>query len=254
MKFSHLMFWFLMLSGLTAIGVAGWRIVDQPVVSASIDGLLTDQEIQEVQSVVQSVLPQSMLSLDVEKLVAHLEDLTWPDRIHVRRVWPDSLSISISKPSVVARWREGGVLTSRGEIVFMNDPAHAKLPVLSAEIASPAASMNRFEVLNSLLGASSTLRLTGLHQNQLGEWQVELNKRVAFKLGSDDIHARFRRALLVYEVVSGQELANQQSDSTNTPLGGGPDKTKVPTLDARYQNGVAVSWPSTLDQLVAYGQ
>ena len=66
-----------------------------------------------------------------------------------------------------------------------------------------------------------------LRESQLGEWSVVLRDGFSVVLGAEDLGERLNRFLAVYS----NDLAERFSE--------------VEAVDARYHNGIAVSWRAT---------
>ena len=90
------------------------------------------------------------------------------------------------------------------------------------------------EIFHRLSEASSPqgLEISELSENELGEWSLTFTEGVTLKLGAEELPERLARFLSVYT----QRLAQRFDE--------------VAQVDARYANGVAVSWRSReLDQV-----
>ena len=203
-----------------------WQQLDRPVQVVRVEGALSASEQQAVREVVTRAVSSGVLSLDLEALTADIRALSWPREVHVRRLWPHSLVVSVDKEAPVASWGEDGYLTSAGKIVHLPDLV-ADLPVLDARLSSPRHAMEVFLLLQKQLDAGG-LRIARLRENALGEWELTLASGLVLQLGNDFLNQRLQRFMTVYRQVL--------EDEPHAGL----------HADARYGNGVAVSRPPSL--------
>ena len=208
------------LLGLAA--VAAWLYVslDRPVRSVEVIGSLAPAEAAEVRRRLSELKPRRLLSTDLGALREHLMDLSWPRLVHIRRVWPDTISIRIERQLVVAKWGDEGYLTAGGELVSGLDRA-VTVPLLDCEVASPQKALEVFRYLQDI-AAEDGLEIRALAENALGEWRLELANGVRAHLGADALRSRMGRFMEVH-----RHLAQQSEQALRY-------------LDLRYANGAAV--------------
>lgn len=198
--------------------------LNAPVERVAIEGALSVSEKSAVQQAVEPLFPVGMLGADLDGVVAAVHDLDWVEEVHVRRRWPNTLILHVSKPTLVARWAEGGYVSARGRLVAMPDSTVlGELPLLGARYAEPERAIELFELFSNRI-AEAGLSLAALVESDSGEWTVRLGGDIEVRLGRTDLSVRLERALGVCVT----ELARWLS--------------LVEALDARYHNGVAVSW------------
>lgn len=201
-----------------------WHL-DRPVARVSVTGLLDDAEQEQIREAVRNHLTGGMLSTDLDELTEGILALSWPRGVSIRRSWPGTLRIDVEKPAVVAGWRDA-YLASDGRVVRLPG-LRVDLPRFECSLAEPRRAMEIFHRL-SLAGARSGLKVDRLTENPLGEWGVLLTREdgsaVSVVLGAQSVQERFERFLVVYR----QHLAARVAE--------------IAHIDARYDNGVAVSW------------
>ncbi|HEY5645272.1 MAG TPA: FtsQ-type POTRA domain-containing protein [Pseudomonadales bacterium] len=213
----------LLLAGLAALIYVH---LDRPVLRVSVVGQLDDAEREQIRTTVRSQLRGGMLSADLDGLSSAILELSWPREVTVRRNWPETLQISVEKPAVVAAWRDA-YLASDGQVVRLPG-GRSNLPRFECSLAEPRQAMEIFHRL-SRAGSRDGLRVERLTENPLGEWGATLTRtdaegEVNVVLGAESVMERFDRFLVVYR----QHLAGRLAE--------------IARVDARYDNGVAVSW------------
>ena len=207
------------------VGVLVYVQLDQPVSRVVVRGQLDSAERDQIRSAVRAHLNGGLLSADLHALSDGILTLEWPRSISIRRDWPDTLQVEVEKPAVIARWRDA-YLASDGGIVRL--PADKDgLPRFDCSSAEPRRAMEIFHRLNEASsGAGLTVEV--LRENPLGEWEVTFrtadSSLLAVKLGAESVQERLQRFLVVYR----QHLAERLAE--------------IAAVDARYDNGIAVSW------------
>ena len=213
------------LLGLAAVATWLYVSLDRPVRSVEVIGSLAPAEAAEVQRRLNELKPRRLLSTDLGALREHLMDLSWPRLVHIRRVWPDTISIRIERQLVVAKWGGEGYLTAGGELVSGLDRAVA-VPLLDCQVAGPRKALEVYRYLQDIASADG-LEISALAENALGEWRLELANGVRAHLGADALRSRMARFMAVH-----RHLAHQSGPA-------------VRYLDLRYANGAAVRFDET---------
>lgn len=151
-------------------------------------------------------------SVDLREARAAFEALPWVRKAVVRRVWPDTLRVTLEEHRPAAYWhhdaRDDELVNTFGEVFEANlgDVEDEGLPTLQAP--SQAASTQAVWMLDMLrrltpvlasLGEIRTLRL-----NDRGGWTVWLDDEARIELGrgaTDDVVARTERFVRSYPVL-----------------------------------------------------
>lgn len=224
--------------GLVALA-ASWFLLlelDREIGRIQVEGELTVAERRAVREKIATVLMDNsarLHSIDLGVIREAVVGLTWTERVRIRRQWPDTLRVQLSKRGVAARWGDGGFVATNGSLI---EPAANlstdDLPLLDCALSSAARAMEVYQLLSTRLSQVG-LSVEELRESQLGEWTIGLRGGFSVVLGKDDLADRLNRFLAVYEVDLGQRL------------------DEVMLVDARYHNGIAVSWASQTAELAA---
>jgi cell division protein FtsQ len=202
----------------------GWRQLDSPVAVVRIEGQLTEVERGRAQRLVAAQLPAGVLSLDTRRLRDRLEAESWIDTAAVRRRWPDTLLVSVAPEVPVARWRDGALLSNRGEVI---EPLELVGVDALPHLSGPAGSAGRLAV--AFQRVAEVLRPLGLSVVRLeedagGDVRFVTDTGLLVELGTEAHVDRLRRL----DTVLRARLLEQLD--------------RVARIDARYDNGVAVAW------------
>lgn len=205
-------------------GVAAYRWLDAPVATVAITTPTLRVTQVEIETMVNAALDGGFLSLDLDGLCAALTSHPWIAEATARRYWPDRIEIAVVEETPIARWGEHSFLNQRGQMLDVEDASGlADLPYLFG----PEGSMH--EVMREYRDVSELLLTQGLKVIEFGadkhhRWRLRLADGFAVSLGEKDVLARVRRFLQVWM----QELNTRRNE--------------ILAVDARYENGVAVSW------------
>ena len=210
----------LALFGLAAVVAWIYLSLDRPVRNVEVIGALLPAEALDVERRLTELKPRRLLSTDLKALREHLLGLSWPQLVQVRRVWPDTIQIRITRKLVVAKWGDEGYLTAGGELVSSLDRA-AGVPLLECAVASPQKALETYRYLQDI-ASEDGLEIRSLAQNAFGEWRLALSNGVRAHLGADIQRNRMRRFVRVH-----RHLAEVNAKA-------------VRYLDLRYANGAAV--------------
>jgi len=147
---------------------------------------LSDARIAEVRGLIVPDGRHSILALDPAKVKARVEGLDWVASVRVRRLWPSTLRVEITRRQAYALWEEGdqlSVIDANGERLLAERAAnHAHLPRVVGAGAGPAAE----PLLIALEGLPNVrARLTQLVRIGDRRWNVELASGATIALPED---------------------------------------------------------------------
>lgn len=214
------------LAGMAAVAAGIYLALDRPVRSVEVVGALLPAEAADVQRRLTELKPRRLLSTDLRALRDHLLELPWPRSVQIRRLWPDTIEVRITRNFLVAKWGALGHLTATGELV-RNLEREPDVPVLDCAVASPHEALETYRHLQDI-ASEAGLEIKSLAQNAFGEWQLELSNGVRAQLGADLLRSRVERFLRLH-----RHLAEVSAKT-------------VRYLDLRYANGAAVRFEEPL--------
>lgn len=213
----------VVLVGVAAAFVALLFVMNSPVQVVRVSGELSLPERDAVKAAVLQRLDGGLLGISLDDVVEGVLALSWPREVRVRRVWPGIVDVNVTKDTFVARWGGGGVLNSGGQVVDSAGPPDESLPLIRCANANGARAMQIFQMLGQVL-ADTSLRVAEVEEDALGEWRVTFTNELTVSFGHEELLERVERFSHVYRKVIEERIA------------------QVDHVDARYRNGVAVSW------------
>jgi len=192
--------------------------------SVQVEGMFDHVKPVDVKRVAASFSEQGFLGVDVEKVKLAIETLPWIKHASVRRVWPDTLYISLEEQAVAARWSDRGLVSPSGELFFPgNSTAFTHLPELVGPASDGVVVQEQYRKLDGML-AMHDLSIVRLEQDERRAWVVTLNSGVKLLLGRKESERRLARFIDIYpKVLKAWEQA-------------------IDEVDLRYPNGFAVRW------------
>lgn len=197
--------------------------IDGPVRLVTVKGDLSEDERSEVRAAVVAALEGSYFTMDLDAVVDGVLRLSWPHDVRVRRTFPAGVAVDVAKEVFVARWGGGGALNSEGEVIAARDVDESVLPLLDCALADGGRAMKVYQTLAGVL-SSRDLRIATLRENAIGEWTVAFDRGLEVALGAEDMLGRLERFLAVYDGALADRIG------------------EVAGADARYSNGIAVTW------------
>ena len=173
------------------------------------------------------------LNVDLKTIETALENQPGVYQAVVRRVWPDTLSISAIETQVIAEYRQLDRSEEKVERKFINLPPQNDFsfrPLLRGPERYRAVVVDTFHEIFSLL-AIVNLEPRSLSVGHSGQWELELRRsdlksenRFRVYLGRDQIVEKIERLVFSFETVLSHKAG------------------LISKVDMRYDNGFAVQW------------
>ena len=181
-----------------------------------------------VEAVIRSELKGTFFTMDLDAARASLARVPWVRAIALRRQWPRRLEIEVDEHDPLARWNDGALVNTRGEVFVANWAGD--LPEFSGPDGQAQLMTERYREWSALL-APLALRLRGLTLSARGGWQLRAaddGGALTLDVGRDDVAGRLARFMAVYARTVGV-LARAG--------------THIDHVDLRYRNGFAARVP-----------
>jgi len=208
----------------TVASVTLYRYIDRPLARIAVDSPYQRVAQSEIKRLVGDISSGGFISLNLALVRERLEAHPWIASASVRRQWPDRLQLSIVEEVPIARWRDSGFLNRSGLALQASDSSTlGDLPLLVGPEGSSRLVMSEFRDVSELMFAQG-LKVLAFSVDAHGARRLTLNSGHEVVLGRGDVIAKVRRFLTIWQ----GELASRQQE--------------IKAIDARYDNGVAVSW------------
>lgn len=212
-----------------AIGTGFWLLGQSeerllPVRVIEVEGELHHHSSQMLQRRLTERLSGGILTVDLVDLKSVAEDLPWVGKATLRRVWPDTLKVSVEEHRPIARWNADGLVTAEG-VVFRPSGASLPpgLPLLEGEDARSSDVTGRYlKWRDDLMAIGQVIDV--LSVDRRGDWRLRLRDGLELRLGTGPIEERLLRFI----------ASCQQLEAAG----------KLEVVDLRYSNGFSVKWAS----------
>lgn len=200
-----------------------------PIREVRIEGEFRYLAPKRLQDIVAGELKAGFFRVNVEAIRAALLAEPWVNDVSVRRVWPDTLQITVAEQRAVAYWGDDGLVNEYG-VVF--HPAPDSLPRGLIRLLGPQGSsltvLRRYREAQDVLAAHG-LAVTRVRLSSRRAWRLWLSNGTQVVFGRNDFHGRLARlARVVDRVLAGGAAA---------------------IVDLRYTNGLAVTTTATRDKV-----
>lgn len=201
-------------SWLTAAALVGllaltsWAIVvgGQPFKHYQLQSELQHLSPQKIDEVVAPFLQQGFWHIELKKLHQALMALEWVESVKVSRGWPDQLKVQVVEQVPVVRWRDKGVLNSKGDIFYpaepeKNVPHFAQFVQLVAEDVQARPLLQQFVALQTLLEPVAW-QVERLEQLVDGVWYLKLANGMILVVDSSQWQEKLQTFIRVWPKLS----------------------------------------------------
>jgi len=189
----------------------------------SLTGKITHVDRLQVKKQLQTVVGQRFFSVDIKQVQQLLSLQPWLESVSIRRIWPDTLSITLVEKQPVARWSESQLLSKRGELFEAKTETFKQLPVIHGSLMKPRQMLVLYEQITTEFQTSG-LKINHLYRDNRGAISLVLTNGIKVQLGQQDVATKMHRLVSIYS----QQIQPRLQDITQ--------------IDMRYSNGFAIAW------------
>ncbi|MDJ0806480.1 MAG: cell division protein FtsQ/DivIB [Gammaproteobacteria bacterium] len=220
----------LMLLLLIVLGLT-WslqRIQDPsviPVRFVKVEGEVRYLNLDQLQAVVNRVVEQrSFFSVTLAQVLAEVERLPWVDRASIRRIWPDTLQVTVIEQQPLARWGETALVNRRGEVFAPQPmPDVSDLALLEGETQDSMAISRDYQKIETLLQTVG-LTLAKVQVDARQAWRLWTRNGLELNLGRKQLMSRLSRFARLFPALNDA------------------DEARLKRIDLRYTNGFTANW------------
>ena len=219
--------WMLLLAcvSLLALGV---RKLQEPqtLPIKQIQALGTFNHINEdmLRQVVAKTVRGGYFTVNVDEVQQAVKAIPWVAQDSVRRVWPDTLAISVIEQQTRAEWAKGGLVNQQGVLFFPARNTYPKgLPVFDGPSGTERNLTEVYQMAKAII-VPLQLQIQEIHMDSRRAISLKLNNGIEVILGREETRSRLERFSRVYRKL----LAQRAND--------------IARVDLRYSNGLAIGW------------
>jgi cell division protein FtsQ len=211
---------------LVVLGYTGRQLADPaslPIRKVAVEGDFRHLNPDHVQSLVSSAVDAGFFGINVRAIREKLLDEPWLYDASIRRVWPDTLRVSIREQEPVAYWGEHALLNEEADIfVPERETMPPNLPILNGPVGTELEVLKHYQVIRKQF-AHSGLKVVRVDLSERRAWTIETEGGTRVVIGRHSIEERLSR------FGRGFELALKHHWE------------KIGVVDLRYTNGFAIT-------------
>jgi cell division protein FtsQ len=224
--FKYLFIAILVLAG----GWWSWRQVIVPAVNTKpiryvkIEGAFQYISKDRLKQVLAPQMQRGYYHADMESINQAIKALPLVDKVDVKRVWPDAVTIKITEQKPIVRWGDNALLNKQGEILIPeNIEAFKNLPLITGPEGQEKKLLEIMKGVYIVLKDKS-LQLAEFHVNERRAWRIKLASGLEMQLGRKAPLENMQRFLKTMDLLGAEQLA------------------LIASVDTRYPNGYSVTW------------
>lgn len=199
-----------------------------PVNKIRVHGAFVNVDEAMLHRAIAGVVAGGYFNVDVERVREVVEQLAWVNKASVRRVWPDTLSVSVIEQQPVAVSKKTGLINANGDVFKpLNKLLPKSLPVFDGAGSLNKLMLSKYYEMNKLLVAIDR-KITYLKIDARHAVELKLDNGLKVVLGRGETAYKLERLIRIYHKI----LASRIND--------------IEVIDLRYTNGMAIGWKKKL--------
>lgn len=202
-----------------------------PIEKVIVEGKLKNLDVKKFEALIAQHAHSGFFSVNVAQIEKAATRSDWVRTASVRRIWPDTLKLSITEHEAVARWNDRSLINRHAEVFA---PKTLVIQKDQPELKGPEG-MHK-QVLQQYLKLSPEFASLGLQIHSL-----EMDDRYSWRLVTGSKTEDYKLALLL-----GREHVDKSVERFIEAFSGPLAKNMkdIKYVDLRYTNGFAVRWNS----------
>lgn len=195
-----------------------------PVNKIQVHGAFVNVDEAMLHRVIDGVVAGGYFNADVEYVRKVVEQLPWVSKASVRRVWPDTLSISVKEQQPVAVSKQLGLINAEGDVFKpANNFLNKELPVFEGKASLNKLMLSKYYEMNKIL-TTINRKITYLKLDARLAVELKLDNGLKVVLGRGQTVNRLERLMNIYPKTLARHIEN------------------IEVIDLRYTNGMAIGW------------
>ena len=169
-------------------------------------------------------LDSNFFTVDMNGLETAAGRISWVASVDVRKVWPDTVTVTVDEYVPVAHWNSGQLIAQDGQPFSVPEADELQgLPWLQGPETRLDEVLDTWVEMDQRLGALG-LEVARLSLDDRGAWSLQLDNGTQVYLGRDSMEERLQRLLSSWDALMEQQEVPPRD------------------IDLRYTNGFAVAW------------
>lgn len=195
-----------------------------PIKHVRIGGELKYVTREEISESLSQLVDTGYFSMDTDGIIKQVTAIEWINKARIRRVWPDTIVLTLDEHQPAAVWNEKALLNVNGEVFTpIFDQTLLALPSLSG------IDSNSQKVLAELRKINQSIKSIGLEVSVLnlaehGSWSAAMSNGIKISIGHQSPEKKIHKSLKLLASLEGSLVEH------------------LDEIDLRYPNGVSVTW------------
>ncbi len=203
-----------------------YQLVNDPekfvIRKIAVDGEFLNLQPAEVKVLVSDNVTGGFFNLDVDRLQQKILNNPWIASVAIRRIWPDSIRVSIKEQVPVAFWGSSTLLNADADIFAPEVmPTGKPLVRLDGPIGTETTVLENYRAMKHVFD-SMKIKLSSVEMNERRSWKIKTKDGVVILMGRDELAMKIERFRTAHEA----------------SLKG--DWSQIAEIDLRYTNGLTV--------------
>lgn len=140
---------------------------------------------------------KGFFSTDVMALKQRVLKEPFVDNVMIKRIWPDTLLVTLSELKLVARWGKDNAVTSHGEVLPVKLASGIEVPNFVGPEGQAQSMLDQYTEFSKML-LPHHLSIAELNLNQRHSWQITLGNGINVVLGRKDIVPHLASFISIY--------------------------------------------------------
>jgi cell division protein FtsQ len=197
-----------------------------PVRTVVVEGRPAHVDAEAVAAALEGRIAGNFFGLELGDVRRELGRLPWVHRVEARREWPDRIVVRIEEHRALARWGDGRLVSTHGEL--FDADADAPLPRLAGPAGTEREVARRYLAFRELVAPLGT-EPTQVTLSPRYAWQVRLANGMVLELGRDQARQSLEERLARFVAAYPRAAAHLNQ--------------RIGHVDLRYPNGFAIRLP-----------
>lgn len=213
------------------VAIVVWQFVSwlmqpstMPIKQVRIGGELNYVTAEDISTSLSALVDTGYFAMNSSEIVKHATALPWVNKATIRRVWPDTIVLTLVEQKPAAIWNKTALLNTQGEVfkpVF--DNSLETLPSLSGVETSSQAILEEYRKVNNAI-KSTGIQVSKLSLAEHGSWSAVMSNGIKVSVGHQSPEQAIGKSLRLLASLEGSLI------------------DQLAKVDLRYPNGVSVQW------------
>lgn len=204
--------------------IASEAVNGKPIRYVKIEGAFQYIGKDRLKQVLTPQMKRGYYQADMDAIHRAIKALPLVDKVDVKRVWPDAVTIKITEQKPIVRWGKNALLNKQGDVLIPdNIDDFNNLPLITGPEGQEKKLLEIMKGVYIVLKDKS-MQLAEFHVNERRAWRIKLASGLEMQLGRKAPLENMQRFLKTMDLLGPEQVALMAS------------------VDTRYPNGFAVTW------------